>query len=259
MSDGRDWQQPQAPQQGHGQPWRPERYDPRARRPGPPQQPRLPQDHQRQQPGYGQPQYGQPQYPPPPQYGQQPGWGPPPQQVPPGRRGRKSWPARHKVLAGLAAFGALAVIGSIANAAGTPKTTAATTADASSPAPASPHAGRHARAHVTAAPAAEPSAAPAPGPATVAAYAGSGIQNTPQFTVTSTWKLDYTYDCADDGGSGNFIVDEDGGSDFTGASVNELGAGGSSSTWVYGDAGTHYLAVNSECSWTVKIIDEGSS
>lgn len=29
-----------------------------------------------------------------------------------------------------------------------------------------------------------------------------------------------------------------------------------SSTWAYGDAGTHYLAIASECDWTVKVIDE---
>ena len=28
------------------------------------------------------------------------------------------------------------------------------------------------------------------------------------------------------------------------------------STWAYGDAGRHYLEVNSECDWTVKVIDE---
>ncbi len=27
-------------------------------------------------------------------------------------------------------------------------------------------------------------------------------------------------------------------------------------TWAYDDAGTHYLEINSECSWTVTVIDE---
>jgi hypothetical protein len=111
-----------------------------------------------------------------------------------------------------------------------------------------------------------PSASPPPAPATsapslagktVATFSGSGIENTPKFTVTDTWKLDYTFDCSSFGTSGNFIVNEDGGADFTGASVNELGAGKSGSTYAYGDAGTHYLQVNSECSWSVKVIDEG--
>jgi hypothetical protein len=108
---------------------------------------------------------------------------------------------------------------------------------------------------------------PAPDPATtappvtagktVAAFSGSGIENTPKFTVTDTWKLDYSFDCSGFGSSGNFIVNEDGGSDFSGASVNELGPGKSGSTYAYGDEGTHYLQVNSECSWTVKVTDEG--
>jgi hypothetical protein len=92
---------------------------------------------------------------------------------------------------------------------------------------------------------------------TVATFSGSGIENTPKFTVTDTWKLDYSFDCSGFGGSGNFIVNEDGGSDFSGASVNGLGLGKSGSTFAYGDAGTHYLQVNSECSWSVKVIDEG--
>lgn len=92
---------------------------------------------------------------------------------------------------------------------------------------------------------------------TVATFSGSGIQNTAKFTVTDTWKLSYSFDCSGFGSSGNFIVNEDGGSDFNGASVNELGSGKSGSTYAYGDAGTHYLQVNSECSWNVKVIDEG--
>jgi hypothetical protein len=75
--------------------------------------------------------------------------------------------------------------------------------------------------------------------------------------VTDTWKLDYSFDCSSFGTSGNFIVNEDGGSDFSGASVNRLGTGKSGSTYAYGDAGTHYLQINSECSWSVKVIDEG--
>ena len=100
------------------------------------------------------------------------------------------------------------------------------------------------------------SSAPAAKPHTVATFTGSGIQNTPRFTVTSTWKLAYSFDCSAFGGTGNFIVSEDGDSDFGGVTVDELGAGKRSSTWAYNDAGTHYLAVNSECSWTVKVIDE---
>ncbi len=91
---------------------------------------------------------------------------------------------------------------------------------------------------------------------TVATFTGSGIQNTAKFTVTATWKLVYSFNCSAFGGSGNFQVDEDGGSDFSGVSVNDLAASKSASTWAYNDSGTHYLAVNSECSWKLKVVDE---
>jgi hypothetical protein len=38
--------------------------------------------------------------------------------------------------------------------------------------------------------------------------------------------------------------------------VNDLAMSKSASTWVYGDGGTRYLQINSECSWKVKVIDE---
>jgi hypothetical protein len=92
---------------------------------------------------------------------------------------------------------------------------------------------------------------------TVATFSGSGIQNTSKFTVTGTWKLSYSFDCTSFGYSGNFQVYEDGGDDLGGVSVNDLAMTKSSSTWAYDDGGTHYLEINSECSWTVKVIDEG--
>jgi hypothetical protein len=93
---------------------------------------------------------------------------------------------------------------------------------------------------------------------TVATYSGSGIDNTPKFTVTATWKLDYSFDCSSFGSPGNFQVYEDGGNDLGGLSVNDLAMSKTGSTYAYDDGGTHYLEINSECSWTVKIIDEGS-
>jgi hypothetical protein len=234
------WQgygQQYAPQ---GQPWQPQQYNPGAQQQWTPDQ----QDPQRPQP-WEQPQYGQQQ----PGYGQPP-W--PPQQPgnQPGRpHRRKSWPAQHKVLTGLIAFGALIVIGGIASAAGSPSKPAAAPTTPATQAAAQPS---------SAPPASQAPASPAAvKPHTVAKFTGSGISNTPKFTVTNTWKLAYTYDCASAGGTGNFIVDEDGGNDFNGASVNELGAGKTASTWAYNDGGTHYLSINSECAWTVKVIDEG--
>ena len=115
---------PQGPQQGYGQqsrqdpPWHPQQYDYLAhqQRTGPQQGPvgqQYPGGPQpweqpnRQQP-YGQPwpPRDQPYAPQPPPQPQQSAM---PPQTPRGRR-RKSWPARHKVLTGLIAFGALVVI-----------------------------------------------------------------------------------------------------------------------------------------------------
>jgi hypothetical protein len=90
---------------------------------------------------------------------------------------------------------------------------------------------------------------------TVATFSGSGQENTPRFTVTDTWKLVYSFNCSSFGSSGNFQVYEDGGNDFS-LSVNDLAMSKSSSTWAYNDGGTHYLEINSECSWKLKIVDE---
>jgi hypothetical protein len=125
------------------------------------------------------------------------------------------------------------------------------------PAPASA-AGPAASASATAAPAeAAPPPAPAPVPRVLATFTGSGIQNTTQFTIggDGNWNLDWTYNCAAFGTSGNFIVGEDqDGLDPSGVNVNELGNGGTGTAHAYGDAGLHFLDVNSECSWTMKVI-----
>jgi hypothetical protein len=91
-------------------------------------------------------------------------------------------------------------------------------------------------------------------PAVIASFSGSGIENTARFTVTGDWTLKWSYDCSGFGDTGNFIVDEDGGGDFSGANVNELGPGGHGETHVYNDSGRHYLSMNSECSWTAKVV-----
>lgn len=197
----------------------------------PPRQPSFTPNPQSQQP----PPYGQQPY------GQQVPYGPP-QGRPPRR---KSWPGRHKILTALGAVTGLILIIAIAIAAAAgskqqhpaaPAAAAAATAAQSPSASQTSAAATPARAH------------------SVATFTGSGIRNTEKFTVTDTWKLVYSFNCANFGQSGNFQVYEDGG--FTGVTVNELSAGKSGSTWAYSDAGTHYLQVNSECDWTLKIIDE---
>lgn len=90
----------------------------------------------------------------------------------------------------------------------------------------------------------------------LATFTGSGDETTRKFTIggDGTWKLDWSYSCAAFGQSGNFIVSGDGGNDVNGVNVNELGNDGKGGTWAYSDAGSHYLSVNSECSWHVRVI-----
>ena len=91
---------------------------------------------------------------------------------------------------------------------------------------------------------------------TVATFTGSGTENTPRFTVTSTWRLVYSFSCSNFGQAGNFAVLEDGGNDFNGVTVDDLALSKSASTWAYNDAGTHHLEIDSECAWTVKVVAE---
>lgn len=86
-------------------------------------------------------------------------------------------------------------------------------------------------------------------------FNGSGTQNTASFTTPDNWALSWSYwGCPN--GTSNFQVTEynaDGSIDVNGVSVNELGTGrGPVATYAYGDAGTHYLSVNTEgCSWSL--------
>jgi hypothetical protein len=252
MSNGQ-WLQEQWPAQygqpGPGQhgeqggPWQREQYDPSAHRHRlgqPPQPPYPPQGQPWAPPGY-QPPQGPPGW-QQPGYGQQPPWGPQPGYQPPQPPPRKPWIARHKVLTGLIAFGCLIVIIIAANAGGSSSSSSAGSTATQAAAPSS-------------APGTTAPPPPSFTPHTVATYSGSGIENTPKFTVTASWKLAYSFDCSNFGTSGNFQVFEDGGFNIL---TNDLAASKSASTMQYSDAGTHYLQINSECSWTVKIVDEGS-
>ena len=199
-------------------------------------------------------------------YGQQPGYPPPPgytQQMPlqspyaapmqPKKRVPLALIIAIAVTAAVCGFGGMA-IGSSGNS----------NASASSPTP-GPTVTVTATvqaAAITATPTATKTTAPPkatapPKPASnvVMTFKGSGIKNSPKFTTGDDWTISYTYDCSHDGGEGNFIVEiyTDGEMDFGPGGVNELGRKGSDSSPVYGDAGQHYLSVNSECSWTVKV------
>ena len=104
--------------------------------------------------------------------------------------------------------------------------------------------------------AAPASTAPAAVARTVTTFSGSGTESTAPFTVTANWAVAYSFDCSDFGYKGNFIIMEDG--SFTGAmDVNVLALKKSGSSYAYNDAGAHYLKVTTECSWTVKVVDEG--
>ena len=81
---------------------------------------------------------------------------------------------------------------------------------------------------------------------------GSGTKKTQVFATGDSWMLYYTYDCSDFGYKGNFMVTEYTDGTMADMPVNELGKNGDSSTPVY-DAGKHYLEIDSECNWTVKV------
>jgi hypothetical protein len=89
-------------------------------------------------------------------------------------------------------------------------------------------------------------------PHVIAKFTGSGIENTAKFATPGTWTLKWAYNCTSTGSTGNFIVSEDGG--LGGVNVNELGVRGHGTTHGYSDAGRHYLEVDSECAWKVRVF-----
>ena len=99
-------------------------------------------------------------------------------------------------------------------------------------------------------------ALPKPKPHVIATFTGNGDTNTAPFTIPApgNWYLEYSYDCSNFGGSGNFAVDE-GVDDFNGVTVNELSPGAhDKKSYAYNDAGTHHLEILSECNWAVKVV-----
>lgn len=91
-----------------------------------------------------------------------------------------------------------------------------------------------------------------PAPKVLLSLSGNGITNTAQFTTTGPWELHYSYNCtAFLGGTGNFIVDAVGAD--TDYLVNGLSAGTTAVSNSY-QTGTQHLEINSECDWTVKVI-----
>ena len=144
-------------------------------------------------------------------------------------RSRRSLPRRHKILTAFGVIAAFATAGCTAQ----PAAPAGVT---SSAAPSTAHS--------------SPAAKPA-----VATFTGSGTRTTRRFTVTATWQLAYSFNCLA-GRPGKFQVFEDGGSHLKGVMVNDRSASFDASTRVHGDGGSHYLKINSECTWEVKVFDE---
>jgi hypothetical protein len=161
--------------------------------------------------------------------------------APPERRKRKGL----RIFLG-SAGGLIVLLIIVAVAASHPKTAA----PASTPAaPASP-----AAVATSAAP------APPPPPHVLLSFSGSGIENSAPFLVPGQVTVKYSYDCSSTGSSGNFIADLMYGNQSSLSSddqsiANELGTGGGQTTTIYPQDPGHdyYLAVNSECSWSITV------
>jgi len=231
---GRPRSMPRAPEQ---QPRPPQGQDQEAW----PTQPPRPIPYGQRYPGqYSWPQPAYPQQPHPGPPHAQPPYTPPLDQLyqqpapPPGRPP----PRRRRVITALALAGAFFLIAAATFAIRSRELHAASPGAVS-----------------TAATSAAASSSPVPALHTVATFTGSGADVTPQFTVTSTWELVYSFNCEAFGSPGIFQVNEDSGTDFS-LSVNDLGMIKSASRWAHDDAGTHYLQISSECTWKVGIVDE---
>jgi hypothetical protein len=202
---------------------------------------------------------------------------------PPPTEPRNSWPSRRRVLTALGVIGSLCVLlGIILAVTGgghraAPVATASHAAAESAVTPVSPAVSSSSASHAAAEPAVTPlssaasssssassssikgsGAAPslAAVPHTVATFSGSGVETTPTFTTTATWKLAYSFNCSHFGGPARAEVIEKGGSQSGRVLLNESTLRAEGSTRVHGDPGLHYLRINSPCSWIVKVVDQ---
>jgi hypothetical protein len=137
-------------------------------------------------------------------------------------------------------------IGSSGNSTTTAQTTATATATVTAKAVAP---------GTTTAPAAKATTTPKAKPTshTLISFSGNGIKNSPKFKTTSDWTIHYSYNCANFGQSGNFAITYYTDGSLEDVAVNELKKKGSGTAPIYDDNGTHYLSVNSECSWKVSV------
>jgi hypothetical protein len=82
--------------------------------------------------------------------------------------------------------------------------------------------------------------------------------------TTGTLTVHYTFNCASQGRSGNFIADLETGNQASLNSddqsiANALATHGSATTTIYAQnlSSEYHLAVNSECSWTIVVTTTG--
>ena len=182
----------------------------------------------------------QPQYTQAPQYGQQP-QAPQYAQYQPPQPPKKKHRARNVSL-GIIGGAAVIIIAAAAASGGNASNNSAT-ANAPGAVVAT-----GAPAHTSAAPA-------APAKRVVLVGSGSGIKNTADFTTGSDWSIAYTFNCKSFGSEGNFQIYVYDGSDLSDVPANDLATKGGATSYEHGESGTHYLQINSECAWTVKVTD----
>jgi hypothetical protein len=100
------------------------------------------------------------------------------------------------------------------------------------------------------------SQAPAPGSARAGAKVlldktGSGIDNTPSFTTSGDWEIDWSYDCTNFKQSGNFVIfvfNSDG--SLSDVAANQHGTKGTDVSNEH-QGGTYSLEMDSPCDWHV--------
>ncbi|MBS2965266.1 hypothetical protein KGA66_19610 [Actinocrinis puniceicyclus] len=174
-------------------------------------------------------------------------------------------------IGGLGCFGliALLIIGGIASLVGGVKnappitalpadTSTATAAGTTATATAATGATDTSTSPAAAASTSAPAAPVAPAKHVALTVKGEGTKTTKTFSTGDDWSIAYTFNCASFGSQGNFQIYTYTDGSLSDTPVNALDEKGSDTTYEHGDSGTHYLEINSECSWTVTVTDGDS-
>ena len=220
--------------------WQPQPYDPGRHQ----QRIATPPPWETQSAPYGQSGQIPPQYQQPPQYQ-------PPQSPPRPARQRAT---RRKIISG--AITAIAFIAGIiiGNATGSAGKTAAAPAPTVTVTTTAAAAAAHPKTALS------KSAPAAAASAVLFSKSGNGIYNSAPFAVGSAATVSYSYNCAAFGTSGNFTgdletPDQSSLNSDDQSFANAIGNSGSATSTVYpqNPGQDYYVAINSECDWTVKI------